>query len=187
MSLKRVVTYVAVTSVIMGTLVSFTSPADAVHKTREETCRCSASLKFSRPDLQFREGVLTFLPRVDVSVRTRGETSAPAWSLGLNYEGGATFSSHDVTPPADVTFTGSQHIVGGSCGDHRYVFEGLSLSPVLLSGLTRSLVSGGSELDGTVRMRAGFVGCDDDTQQRAFHFTLEELGNLAVRGWRSVR
>ena len=188
MSLKYFAISVLLVGMVFCVVVLSSFPADASHRTSgEETCRCSASLKFSRPDLQFRGGVLTFLPRVDVNVRTRGATSAPNWSLDLEYEGGATFSSHDVTPPPDAIFTGSQHIIGGSCGDHRYVFEGLSLAPVSFSGLTRSLLHGRDELDGTVRMHAGFVGCDDDSEQRAFRFTLEELGNLAVRGWRSVR
>ena len=185
MSLKECLA-VAVIAVLA---TSFAPPVHARHRTRQAVpeCQCSASLRFSKPDIGFREGVLTFTPRIDVSVRTRGDTSALDWSLGLDYEGSAAFSSEDVTPPADVPFAGSKHIVGGSCGNNRYMFKGFALDPVPFTGLIPSLVGSGEALDSTVHLMGQFTGCDTDELHRMFRFTMEELGNLKVRGWRSAR
>lgn len=188
MLLERLLENCLLAATFFGALFMFVLPADAAHRTQENTvCRCSANLRFSRPSLQFLDGVLTLLPRVDISIRTRGETSAPAWSVDLEYEGEALFTSNDVPPPDAVAFSGAQHVIGGSCGDNRYLFKGFALDPVPFTGFLSSLLGAGEEAEGTVRMRAQLVGCGDDKVHRVFRFTAGELGNLLVRGWRSAQ
>lgn len=188
MSLERLLGNCLLVATFFGAYSLFALPADAAHRTQDgDVCRCSASLRFSRPGLQFLDGVLTLLPRVDVSVRTRGETSAPAWSVDLEYEGEALFTSNDVPPPDAVAFSGAQHVIGGSCGDNRYLFKGFALDPVPFTGFFSSLLGAGEEAQGTVRMQAHLVGCGGDEEHRVFRFTAGELGNLLVRGWRSAQ
>jgi hypothetical protein len=157
-------------------------------KEAEETgCSCSASLSYSRPEVQWHSNVLTFIPRVDVTLRTRGETGGPDWSAQLAYNGSVSFTSADVAAPGDVSFSGSQQIAKGQCGDNRYKFSGLALPPVSFSGLTRSLFGTDDELDGIVRLTARVEGCGFDEERRMFSFTASDFGNLRVHGWRTLR
>jgi hypothetical protein len=156
-------------------------------QTEEAACSCSASLGFSRPSLEWRSSGLTFVPRVDVTVRTRGEAGGPDWSADMSYDGSAAFASEDVAAPGPVSFSGSQHVAGGSCGDNRYTFRGLALAPVSFSGLTRSLLGIDQELAGTVRLNARVEGCGFDEEQRMFTFEASEFGNLRVHTWRTPR
>ena len=154
--------------------------------TSEPTCVCRTTLAFSRPDLQWRSGGLTFIPRVDVDVRVRGQ-EAPDWSADLAYSGAASFTSEDVPVPGSVNFNGTRHLAGGACDDNRYRFSGLALEPVTLTGLVRSLVGHDQELDGIIRMQAEVTGCALDAESRQFGFSVSELGNLKLLGWRSAR
>lgn len=153
----------------------------------KSACACSAGLTFSRPDIQWRGNTLTFLPRVDVDIRTRGEASDPSWSVGLNYSGTASFTSDDVTPPPAVSFTGSKHVAGGACGDNRYSVGGLALEPVAFGQLTRALVGSGQELAGLIRLQASVTGCSVEAESRQASFTVNEFGNLRLSGWRIAR
>jgi len=149
-------------------------------------CSCRARLRFSRPSLQFRSGTLVFVPRVDVSVSSRGDFQAPGWTATLAYDGSTSYESDDVTAPAGTSFGGEQDVFSGSCGTH-YDFDGLQLSAVPLAGITSSLVGLGQELDGVVRMNATLSGCGFDSEQRQFGFRLRDLVDLRTSGWRTVR
>lgn len=172
----------------LGTIEDRRAARAARHTRNEAGCRCAASLRLSgRPDLQWRGSELTWVPRVDVAIRTRGAAGGPGWSVGLNHEGSASFTSDDVAAPGDVPFNGSQNVASGACGDNRYVFQGMALPAVSLSGVTRSLVGAHQRLDGVVRMRASLTGCGDDTESRQFGFSVRDLGNLRIGGWRIWR
>ena len=164
---------------------------DAEREAEEEAeaanCGCSATVGFSAPDLQWRSNNLVFVPRVDVSIRTRGEASQPNWSAGLTYQGTASFLSEDVAAPGVTSFAGSRTVASGPCGDNRYTFKGLALEPVTLAGVARSLVGVDQELDGMLRMMARIEGCGFDEETKAFPFIVQEFGNLSVRGWRTAR
>ena len=150
----------------------------------EETCRCTTRLSFSKPSLQWRSGELVFIPKVDVSIRSRGEERID-WTAQLAYTGTTGYESADLTVPAGVGFAGTQELFSGQCGD-TYSFSGWQMPAVSLSGLTRGLVKG-EEIDGRVQMQAKLSGCGEDEEKRAFDFTLMDFGNLKVRGWQSVR
>ncbi|MBI4022526.1 MAG: hypothetical protein HY372_04140 [Candidatus Andersenbacteria bacterium] len=161
---------------------------EARHTTDAAGCRCTASLRLSgQPDLQWRGSQLTWVPRVDVQIRTRGASGGPDWSVGLNHEGSTSFTSDDVTAPGEVSFSGSQNVASGACGDNRYVFRGMALPAVVMNGVTRGLVGERERLNGTVRMRASLIGCGEDAEARQFGFSVRELGNLRVGGWRIWR
>lgn len=149
-----------------------------------EGCRCRASLSFSKPSLQWRGGQLVFTPRVDISIRSRGEERM-AWAARLDLAGNTAYESVDVEVPAGMAFNGSYDLFSGQCGD-TYRFSGWQLPAVGLSGLPTNLVRG-EEVDGRVQMEARVYGCGEDAEKRAFNFTLMDFGNLRVRGWRSVR
>jgi hypothetical protein len=177
----------AVALVAMSSMMAFVPPVAASHLSDpNRPCACSTSLSFSRPDLQFRDGVLTLVPRVDVSIRSRGSAAQPGWTATLNYHGSTSYASDDVTVPGGVSFSGQEQVATMPCGS-RLSFKGMQLEPVTLSGITRSLVGNDQELDGRVEMAAEVVGCGFDSEHRAFTFELEEFGNLFVRGWRFVR
>ena len=160
---------------------------EAEEAAEEQTCSCSARLRLSRPDVQWRNNVLTFVPRFDVSIRTSGEASAPDWSADLSYGGQAVFASEDVVVPAPVSFNGAQHVAGGACGNNRYTFSGLALEPVSLGSITRALVGQGEELDGVLKMQARIEGCGFEEESRQVGFTVKEFGNLRAGSWRTVR
>lgn len=174
---------------ILGVSLVPVTPAQASHVTDTEnsTCQCSARLSFSRPELNFNASVLTFIPRVDISLRTRGSADAPDWSLGLNYTGQANFASEDVSAPGPLAFNGQQHVVGGQCGNNRYTFKGLALSPVTFTNIPWAIVGPKQELDGQVNLQAALQGCSQETKHSQFSFRLKEVGNLLVRSWRTVR
>lgn len=150
-------------------------------------CQCTARLSYAQPELQFRDGVLTLLPRLNVSVRTRGEAEAGAWALGVAYEGAAQFTSDSVEAPEPLSFSGERQIVGGQCGSNRYSFRGYVLPEVPLSGVVRSLFGADDELDGVVRVTSRLTGCAADAVDAQFRFQLAEFGNLTLRGWRRAR
>lgn len=141
------------------------------------TCTCRASLSFAAPDLQFQNGVLTFIPRLNVSLRSRGPSGAPAWTATVAYSG--------KTNPGGE-FSGNQDIARGPCGS-RFSLRGVQLTPVPLVGLTRTLLGEDEELDGIVELSAAVAGCGFDTEKKLSRFTLKQFGNLTVRGWRTVR
>lgn len=150
-------------------------------------CRCSVRLGYSKPQLQFSNGTLTFVPRMDVMVRSRGDFEAPGWTALLNYSGQSSYASDDVSLPNGVTFAGSQDLFSGSCGTN-YNFKGRQLPPVSLSGVVSGLVGLDQELTGTVRMDAELSACgESDHEQRQFSFTWRDLFNLRTGGWRSAR
>lgn len=150
----------------------------------EESCRCRASLSFSKPSLQWRGGQLVFTPRVNISIRSRGEERM-AWTARLDLAGTSAYESTDREVPVGAAFGGSYELFSGQCGD-TYSFNGWQLPAVVLGGLPKDLAKG-EEVDGRVQMNARVYGCGEDEEKRAFNFTLMDFGNLRVRGWRSVR
>lgn len=170
----------------MGTLfVMGITPAQAMPAGRQArhlsdeppTCSCSATLGFAAPDLQFHNSVLTFIPRLNVSLRSRGPVEAPGWTAMVAYSG--------KTNPGGE-FSGSQNIARGPCGS-RFSLRGVQLDPMPLPGLTRTLLGEDEELDGTIEMAATVQGCGFDSEKKMSRFTLKQFGNLTVRGWRTVR
>ncbi len=158
--------------------------SDETEPAVEETCRCTAKLGFSKPSLQWRDGKLLFTPKVDVSIRSRGEERI-VWTARLSLEGVTGYKSTDVTVPAGVGFNGSYELFSGQCGD-TYSYSGWQLPAVELGGLTRNLAKG-QEVDGRVQMQAWLTGCGEDSEKKAFDFTLTDFGNMKVRSWRNVR
>lgn len=152
------------------------------------TCTCRVDVDYARPQLQFRDGVLTFIPVVDLSIRTRGDRSAPEWTADLSYSGQSSYQSADVAVPGGTTFSGTRQVVRGDCGT-TFDFDGYQLPAVPLAGLVRSLLGVDQDLSGTVRMDATLQACQEtETVRRQFSFNLEEFGALdRVRSWRSVR
>lgn len=152
----------------------------------EPGCTCSARLSFDRPSLQFIGGVLTFIPRVDISISSRGEATDPDWTAVVAHEGSSDYTSADVTVPAGVSFGPADETLSGPCGSS-YSLGGHTLGNVPLPGLIRSLLGTDQELDGTVTMRATISGCGFDEEYKQFPFTLTEFGNVSTRSWRTVR
>lgn len=152
------------------------------------TCSCRVDVDYARPQLQFRNGVLTFVPVVDLSIRTRGDRLAPEWTADLSYSGQSSYQSADVVVPSGVAFSGARQIANGDCGT-TFDFDGYQLPAVPLTGLVRSLLGIDQELTGTVRMEAVLQACQEtEAVRRQFSFNLEELGALErVRSWRSIR
>ncbi len=167
-------------------LVAGVVPAEARLSVEPSTCSCSATLGFASPNLQWQHGVLTFIPRLNVSIRSRGSVAAPAWTAMVTYSGKTSFTSADVVGPSGSGFSGSQDIAHGPCGS-RFSLRGVQLAPVSLSGLTRTLLGKSETLDGAVEMTATVSGCGFDAEKKVSHFTLKQFGNLTVRGWRSIR
>ncbi len=164
---------------IMGITPVQAMPAGRQARLSDEppTCSCSATLGFAAPDLQFQNGVLTFIPRLNVSLRSRGTVAAPAWTATVAYSG-------QTSPGGE--FGGNQDIARGPCGS-RFSLRGVQLAPVTLNGLTRTLLGNRQELDGTIEMAATVSGCGFDREKKMSRFTLKQFGNLTVRGWRMVR
>lgn len=173
--------------VLVATLFMGVSPALASHNTDPNIpCTCSASVSLAKPQLRFSGGVLTFIPAVDISIRSRGNMAQPRWTATLAYSGETSYESDDVTPPGGTSFSTTKEMVSGYCGS-RYTFKGHQLPAVALSGLTSQFVGADQELDGLVKMKAEVTGCGEDSAEKGFKFTLEEFGNLFVRGWRTIR
>lgn len=163
--------------------------ANASHltTTTNPTCTCSASARFSRPELQFVNGVLTFIPRVDLSFSSRGKSNAPGWTAKVAYSGSSSYSSKNISVPAGVTFSSDEKTVAsGMCGS-KYTLKGYQLQNVPLSGVVASLLGKKQEMDGKITMQAQLSGCEVVALQQAFTFRLKELGNLSVGSWRTVR
>lgn len=150
-------------------------------------CGCSAALSLARPELQFRDNQLVFVPRVDIDVKTKGEPGGPDWAVSVVYEGETGYESEDIAVPAGVSFSGEQAVTNGVCGDNRYRFNGVALPAVTLSGLTRTLLQPDQELAGRVEMKASVQGCGFEEEHKAFQFSLEEFGQLLTRSWRAIR
>lgn len=176
--------YALVVSLLTMTLVAPLSAGAATSGAAQSQCRCSASLSYARPILQFRNGSLVFIPSVNIRIRSRGAERTP-WTAHIDLAGETSYSSKNATVPAGTSFSQSKDIYKGACGDN-ISFSGWQLSPVVLSGLNQGL-TGKQKIDGTVRMQATLSACATDSELKEFHFTLKELGNLLVRGWSSVR
>ncbi|PIT97795.1 MAG: hypothetical protein COT71_04205 [Candidatus Andersenbacteria bacterium CG10_big_fil_rev_8_21_14_0_10_54_11] len=174
-------------SELFGPAETSDSPGGGAEQADGSPCSCSARMSYSSPDLQFRNGVLTFIPRADVSVRTHGEAIEDNWTVDLDWTGTATFTSSDVPAPVPVAFSGRQHVVGGRCGNNRYSYRGLALPEVPFTGIAQTLFTTGSKLDGLVRMQTNLTGCDSDTEHKQFPFTVRTFGNLLVKNWHSAR
>lgn len=183
MLVKLVVGFTALAVMVLGS-----SQALASHRDNQPpTCTCSASLSFARPSLQWSGGTLTFIPKVNYSIRTRGDAGAPLATVSLHHEGSTSYSSDDISVPSGVSFSGDRNLVENiSCGS-RYSFSGYQLPAVSLTGVTRALVGEDQELDGKIQMKATMAGCGFEEENRQFSFTVKEFGNLFVRSWRSVR
>jgi len=143
-------------------------------------------MRFSRPDLHFSGGVLTFIPRVDLTLSSRGSAQAPSWTAAIDYSGQSSYSS-TVAVPDGTSFSGQQTIVENAMCGSRYTLRGYQLGSIPLSGIVPSLIGKGQKLDGQVALRADLHGCEEETENRMFTFRLKDLGNLSVGGWRTVR
>lgn len=190
MSLKSLVSGSVVLALVLGILAVVTPFARASHRGNAITdpqCSCRASLHLSRPSLQWTGGVLTFIPRVDVHIRGRGDAGAPPLDVSVNYEGSTGYSSEDVAVPSGVSFSGSRAVVSGMPCDGRYRFQGLDLAHVGLTGITPSLVGEDQELEGKVDLQASVAGCGFDSDHRALRFRVLEFGNIRIGSWRSAR
>jgi hypothetical protein len=186
MSLKHLAIRTGLTASSLA-LVATIVPVDASHRTPEDpTCRCSARLSLARPALQFNGDTLQFIPRVNISITSRGDSSAPGWTARVAHSGQTSYTSDDVSVPSGVTFSGDQQVFAGSCGN-KFSFSGYQLPAVTLSGISRTLVGDDQELEGIVRMQADLTGCDSDSENRQFEFRVREFGNLRVGGWRTAR
>lgn len=152
--------------------------AEASHRSNEPaTCSCRATIGLSPLELQFRDGVLNFIPRVNVMIRSRGATAAPSWTATVTYAGQVT--------PAGGSFGGSQTVAQGPCGS-RFSLRGVQLQPVPIAGLTRTLLGEEEELTEAIDMTVTVAGCGYDEVHKMSRFTLKQFGNLVVRGWRTV-
>lgn len=151
-----------------------------------EPCTCSATLKLAKPEVVWNSSGLAFVPRFDVRIRVRGNEQAGPWNLALNYDGQASYSSTDITPPAGSAFSGSDSW-SGACFDTRATFSGHAGTPVSIASLSRGLFVGGNELAGLVKMKADLTGCDSDSEYRQFKFTVGDFGNLRTSSWRLAR
>jgi hypothetical protein len=188
MSLKSLVSGALILVGLMGLALVVAPTAEASHLSDPTRCTCSASLSFSRPSLQWKNGVLNFIPRVDISIRGRGEAGAPPLTVSIGYSGVATYETEDegVAVPADTAFAGNQPVVVGWPCEGRYKFKGLELTPVELTGVTQGGVGEDEELSGAVALNAAVVGCGFEEEQRQLRFRVQEFGNLKIGFWRSV-
>lgn len=189
MSLKSLMSGVLIVAVLGVLALVVAPPTQARHRSSEPsepTCTCKASLSLARPGLQWQSGVLTFIPRVDISIRGRGDSDAPPLDVSIDYSGVATYSSDDVSVPPDTSFAGNRSVVSGWPCDGRYRFKGLDLASVSLAGLTPDLVGEDQELTGNVTLDAAVVGCGFEEEHRQLRFRVLEFGNLKVGSWRSV-
>lgn len=149
----------------------------AAEENVEPACSCSASLRLARPSLHFGNAGLVFIPRVDVSVRGRGEADAPGLDVAVNYEGGAQ----------GMAFNGTTNVLAGAACNGRYSFGGLKLARVVLPGLGFGALDEDEKVDGLVKLKASLVGCGFEEEHKQFGFTREGFGELQVGSWRSVR
>lgn len=141
------------------------------------SCECSARLSLARPDVRWKNNVLEFIPRFDLSFRVRGEEGAPNWNLALQYDG--------VT--GGVPFSGSQEF-SGQCFDGRYRYSGLAGTPVVMPDVVRSLfMHEDAEELVPLELSASLSGCDSDSEHRESVVEIEEFGNLDTNRWRRVR
>lgn len=176
---------------VLGVLALVVAPpAQARHRSSEPsepTCTCKTSLSLARPGLQWQNGVLMFIPRVDIAIRGRGDSDAPPLDVSIDYNGLATYESEDVPVPPDTSFGGNRSVLSGWPCDGRYKFKGLDLASVSLAGLTPDLVGEDQELAGNVMLDAAVVGCGFEEEHRQLKFRVLEFGNLRIGSWRSVR
>lgn len=184
MSLKSLISGVLLLAVMVSLALVVAPETEASHNS--SGCTCSASLSLARPSLQWQAGVLEFIPRVDISIRGRGNSDAPPLNVSIDYDGVATYSSEDVPVPPDTSFEGSREVVSNWPCDGRYRFKGLDLEDVQLAGVTRDLVGEDQELTGNVTLNAAVVGCGFEEEHRQLRFRVLEFGNLKVGYWRSV-
>lgn len=148
-------------------------------------CQCTASVSLDRPSFQWRNGTLTFIPRVNVSVRSRG-SHEQGWTLGIAHEGQMSYTSNDVATPAPHSFSGTRSVASGACGD-RYSHQGLELSTVALDGIVPSLVKDKQKLIGTARLKLDLSGCQNVTKAAENSFTLTANGQIKTNMWRTLR
>ncbi len=151
------------------------------------SCDCSTRLRFSRPELVWRGDRLMFVPRIDLDIRSRGETSDPRFSAILDYEGETTLFSEDMRVSEGKGFAGKKAVVDGAICGSDYSFEGIRLGEVELFKMAGSLFSFIGELEGGLKMKASVEGCEYDEDYRQMEFSVEEFGNLSVGRWRRAR
>lgn len=165
-----------------------TPTSQASHRRQSPpTCTCSASVRLSRPQLSFSHGTLTFIPTVDISIRSRGDAAAPPITAQMSYAGSTSYASSTVPVPAGVSFTGQEEAASGMCGS-RFTFRGRTLPAVDLTGITDTLVGVGQKLTGTIKLNLGLTGCGHpSTEQRMMPFSLRNFGTTALGSWRSAR
>lgn len=171
----------------MGLAAVVAPAAEASHLSDPTRCTCSASLSFDRSSFLWSSEGLVFIPRVNFSIRARGGSEAPPLNVAVNYEGGTSYSSEDVSVPDGASFGGQKQVISGFPCNGTYRSSGVELTRVTLSGLLRSLLGEGQELNGLVGMKANIQGCGFDEENRQASFRLREFGNLRIGGWRSVR
>lgn len=146
------------------------------NESTENACTCSAKVKLAAPDVRWRGNVLEFTPKFDIDVRVKGEEGALPWGLQLQYGGQAH----------NTEFNGGKSF-GGQCYDGRYKYGGLSGASVPMADITRSLFTGTEELETAIKIHTDITGCDVDSDARQAKLTVEDLGNVKARGWRTWR
>ena len=153
----------------------------------EPECVCSARLSPAKPSLSFSNGVLTFTPRVNVDIRLRGDNDGEQHTVSVAYEGNSAYSSDDVNEPAGVNFSGQRTVLENASCEGHWNFGGIELARIPLTGITGALVGLDQELAGAVTMKTAVSGCGFAEENSQFQFRLQELGNIRVGSWRSVR
>jgi hypothetical protein len=187
MSTIKMVGKVVVAVVAIMVVGAAMPSAFASHRTTQEpVCTCHASLSFARPSLSFGSDGLQFIPRVNVSIRLRGDQDGPRHTVGVNYEGSTSYTSDDVAVPGGISFSGQKTLLSDASCNGRWNFKGMELTRETLSGLTNSLVGDNQELKGTAHLKTSIAGCGFEEDHRQLMFTVKEFGNLRIGGWRLV-
>lgn len=154
------------------------------------TCTCRASISFSRPQqLTFLNNILTFKPRLDLRISSRGDADAPMWQANMLSSGRATFSSGDIATPPDSNFEFNNSTNEFPCGT-TYNHSGLALGGVSLSGVMRTLLGFDKNLKGTIIMSTTLTipSCQlEEMVMKQFSFSLTGANSARLGSWRSVR
>lgn len=153
----------------------------------EPQCTCSAKVSFVKPELNFGLQGLAFTPRVNVDIRLKGDTDGPKHTVGLKYSGSTANESDDVAAPAGISFSGEKTLISNAQCEGRWKMEGIELERLTLPGLTRTLLTKGQKVVGSVTAKAEVLGCGEMEETRAFSFTLRDGGKLSTGIWRTVR
>lgn len=184
---KRLGTYRMVLVVTALGFLTNAFPVFARHTTTpSDACTCSVRLSYAKPDVQVRSGIVTVTPRINLDIRTRGKTTAPAWALQSTHEGTITFDSDDLPVPSSISFGKTQTLAGGQCGNNHYTASGVRLDTITLDQVSVASIHDDQEIQGRVALNTQLAGCAQEEEHRAFEFIVKEFGNLKIKSWRSI-